>query len=492
MMLFTFFVVSLIVFMVCAGTTPNYKGCLDEAAKGLPYCDEGLSLDERVDDLLDRLSLEEQINSISPQPALGDTCGDHTAGKPEIGLPDYFWLTETNTNVAALCYTDKYKCPSTFVGPLGMGASFNRTSWGMKGSVLGTEMRAFHNLAWHRANTGNLIGLTGFGPNLNIARDPRFGRISELPGEDPYHSGTYGYHMIEGMQEKDDNGHPKMLAYLKHFTAYSTETNRGHDTYNISMYDFWDTYLAQYEITFKANASGVMCSYDAENGVPSCANDYILNQVIRGKFGQTNALVTTDCGAVSNMLGAPANAPSPEHAAAWTINNGTDIEMGSTIWTDHMFNATKIGLVSEKTVRTSARRAFRQLFVAGRFDDSKNIAWSSLGVDDINTTFAQQVVRESALQSMVLLKNDKKILPLKRGSNIAVVGMFFVFVLLEHFSLSLSHTHTLLCIYLHKTGPMATNQDLMSDYAGGTGESGYVVSFSSSIFTRVFISLRQR
>ena len=90
----------------------------------------------------------------------------------------------------------------------------------MKGSVIGTEMRAFHNLAWHRGNTGNLIGLTGFGPNLNIARDPRFGRISELPGEDPYHSGTYGYHMIQGMQEKDENGHPKMLAYLKHFTAY--------------------------------------------------------------------------------------------------------------------------------------------------------------------------------------------------------------------------------------------------------------------------------
>ena len=203
-----------------ATVIPNYKGCLNETARKLPYCDESKTIDERVDDLISRLTLEEKINTISPQPSLGDTCGDHTAGKASIGLPDYFWLTETNSNVAAHCYTEKYKCPSTFVGPLGMGASFNRTSWNMKGSVIGTEMRAFHNLAWHRGNTGNLIGLTGFGPNLNIARDPRFGRISELPGEDPYHSGTYGYHMIQGMQEKDENGHPKMLAYLKHFTAY--------------------------------------------------------------------------------------------------------------------------------------------------------------------------------------------------------------------------------------------------------------------------------
>lgn len=224
-----------------ARATPNYKGCVEQKAKDLPYCDESLSLEDRVGDLVGRLNLTEKVSMISPQPALGDTCGDHTAGKPEIGLPDYFWLTETNTNVAALCYTAKWKCPTTFVGPMVMGASFNRSSWNFKGRVLGTEMRAFHNIGWHRANTGNKIGLSGFGPNLNIARDPRFGRTSELPGEDPYHSGHYGYEMVRGMQEPDAQGHPKMLAYLKHFTAYSTESNRGHDTYNISTFDFFDT-----------------------------------------------------------------------------------------------------------------------------------------------------------------------------------------------------------------------------------------------------------
>lgn len=99
---------------------PNYKGCVSDLAKAQAYCDESKTIDERVDLLLKELTLEEKINSISPQPALGDTCGDHTAGKTEIGLPDYFWLTETNSNVAAHCYSEKYKCPSTFVGPLGM------------------------------------------------------------------------------------------------------------------------------------------------------------------------------------------------------------------------------------------------------------------------------------------------------------------------------------------------------------------------------------
>jgi beta-glucosidase-like glycosyl hydrolase len=147
---------------------------------------------------------------------------------------------------------------------------------------------------------------------------------------------------------------------LKHYTAYSTETNRGHDTYHVSPFDFWDSYLPQYEMAFRhGHASGVMCSYatavrsegaaaelcrcsapragtavaryNAENGRPSCANGYILNEVIRKKWAQPDAFVTTDCGAVSNMRGAPANAPTDMHAAAWTINNGTDLEMGSCV-----------------------------------------------------------------------------------------------------------------------------------------------------------------
>eukprot|EP00937_MAST-01D_sp_MAST-1D-sp2_P007217 g7217.t1 len=430
----------------CTGSvTPNYKGCESALAKAQPYCDESLSIDARLDAMFANLTLLDKIGMISPQRQFGsDTCGDHTAGADAIGLGDYFWLVETNTNVAAKCFPGRpYACPTTFIGPMGMGASFNRTSWRQKGGVLGTEMRAFHNIAWHRGNAENKIGLTGFGPNINIARDPRFGRASELPGEDPYLNGHFAAEMVAGMQEEDANGHPKMLAYLKHFTAYSKEANRGHDTYNISTFDLWDSYLPQYEIAFKqGNASGVMCSYDAENGRPSCANGYILNDVIRGRWNQTHAFVTTDCGAVSNMRGAPANAPSDAHAAAWTINNGTDLEMGSEIWTHSMADAVQQGLVAEATVERAARRGMRQLLRAGRFDAAAGVGWSSLGAANINSTHAQAVSREAALMGMVLLKNDGHMLPLRAGAKLAVVG------------------------------PMGVTTDLMSDYAGGTGEAG--------------------
>ena len=327
---------------------PNWQGCTNSLSQALPYCDTTLSIDQRLDWLVNNLTLEEKIAMISPQPDLGDACGVHTRGKASIGLPNYFWLTETNTAVAASCYTgdpaNPYHCATTFVGPMNMGASFNRSSWRAKGNVLGTEMRAFNNLAWNRANRANLIGVTGFGPNINIARnkfhcfpnnliclslvccagDPRFGRISELPSEDPIHSGAYGAEMIRGMQTEDGEGHPKMIAYLKHFTAYSREEDRMHSEANISNFDLFDTYLPQYELAFEANASGVMCSYDSINGkslavlvasfvmrgscgcecdeahsryhtgVPVCASDFLLNQMIRKKWNQPNAFVSTE------------------------------------------------------------------------------------------------------------------------------------------------------------------------------------------------------
>jgi len=268
--------------VTCTGTPlPSYQACANAVALTLPYCNTSLSFEARLQDLLGRLSVPQKISMISPQPQLGDTCGVHTNTIPELGLPQYYWLVETNTGVASACLAPG-QCATTFSGPLGMGASFNRTSWRLKGQVLGREMRAYNNANWPRfdPSSSDYIGITGYGPNINIARDPRFGRTSELPGEDPFLSGNYASEMVQGMQTVDSAGHPLMLAYLKHYTAYSRETDRGHDTYNIALHDFYDTYLAQYEIAFtQGNATGAMCSYNGENGIPSCANNFILNEV---------------------------------------------------------------------------------------------------------------------------------------------------------------------------------------------------------------------
>jgi len=313
--------------------TPNWHGCVDPKALSLPYCNTKLSIQERLDDLMSRLDRNDKIRQITPDQKLGGTCTTFTSGKEEIGLPPWLWLVESNTGVDAACPAEGH-CVTNFVGPMGMAASFNESSWLLKGQVLGTEQRALSNYGASRFHQDhkNPVCLTGFGPNINIARDPRFGRTSELAGEDPLLSGTYAMNMVKGMQEKDAAGHKKIAAYLKHYTAYSTEANRGHDTYNISTFDFFDTYLAQYKLAFTAQPAGVMCSYNAENGRPSCANDFILNKQLRS--WKPDAHVTTDCGAVNNLKGPPVNAPDDAHAAAMALMNGTDLEMGDTLFSN--------------------------------------------------------------------------------------------------------------------------------------------------------------
>merc|ERR1711907_699114 len=143
----------------------------------------------------------------------------------------------------------------------------------MKGDVISTEMRIANNMGQGET------GLTGFGPNINTVKDPRYGRNSELVGEDPYLAGEYGTEYTKGLQQVDPNGQLKMLAYLKHYTAYSVESSRFTFTANVSMFDLWDSYLPQYEAALtQGQSSGAMCSYFAPNGVSCCGNDYLLNK----------------------------------------------------------------------------------------------------------------------------------------------------------------------------------------------------------------------
>ena len=430
---------------------------------GIGRCNRSLPHAVRIEKLLAQLTLDEKIGLLSPNATIAhNTCNCHTTGAPRVGLGKYMWLDETNTGASAACLGPGH-CVTTFPGPLGIGASFNRTLWKLKGGVIGTEVRALNNIGWWRDAGGTVtekIGLTGYGPNLNQPRDPRNGRLSELPGEDPYMSGQYGAAMLKGMQEEDAHGHPKMIALVKHFTAYSQETGRGYDTFNISQFDLFDTYLPQYEAAFKqGGASGLMCSCTcinrhahnttrlhttrlhsiyhaadavyflslvfADNGVngkPSCANGDLLNKVVRQKWGNPDALITTDCGAVANLRHFPANAPTDAIASAWAINNGTDLEMGSALLLNSLKNATLQGLTTERTITTAARRTLIPLFKGGLFDKIEDIKWAAYTKADIASKGNLQVRDEAAAQSFVLLKNKESVLPLTRGMHIAVLG----------------------------------------------------------------------
>ena len=273
---------------------PRYRGCTDPgAASKWPYCDVTKSDGERVDSMLALLNLTDLIALISPTEK--PFCMSHTNAIPKAGLPKYVWLTETNSCVmiedglksclSVPAGSASTGCVTVFVGPTGMAASFNQTAWAGKGTVMSNELRAANNV-------GQDTGLSGFGPNINILKDPRYGRNSELAGEDPFLSGSYAAAYGNAMQVlgsgKNSLGkkkYQKMLSFVKHYTAYNVESHRFTYSANVSQFDFWDSYLPQFEMAFVSpgKTDGAMCSYFAPNGISMCGNPALLNGMLRSE-----------------------------------------------------------------------------------------------------------------------------------------------------------------------------------------------------------------
>ena len=406
---------------------PNYRGCLTDAARALRYCDDALAPAERARALLAELSVDERIRALACQAELGGLCSCHTGAVPRVGLDEYMWLTEANTQVGGACVAAD-RCPTTFPGPLGVAASFNRSLWARKGEVLGTELRALVNAGWHRGVAADRVGLTAFGPNVNLARDPRWGRASETAGEDPTLAGAYAAHVVRGLQAPDADGRPLALAYLKHFAGYSLEAGRRTTAQNVSAQDLAETYLAQFKLAVElGEPAGVMCSYAAIDGVPSCANARLLERTLRRAWRRDDARagaphVVTDCKAVSALAQPPWSAPSDAAAVAWVVNNGTDLELGSGLFNASYAAALAGGLTTEARLNASFVRSFEPLFRAGRFDPLNASAWDRIGVGALNSTAHQRVAAEAAAQGVVLLKNDGTLPLAPRRRRVAVLG----------------------------------------------------------------------
>ena len=439
-----------LVSLASSGSVPNGHawGCLPgNVSAHLPFCDHEKTVSERLDDLIGRLSLEEKIGLLSADSRTHvSSCNMMSSGVERLGIPTYMHLVETNTAVASTCLGPD-KCSQNYPGPTGLGASFNRSLWKAKGALMGDEIRAFNNLNWYRATgdaPNSLIGLNGYGPNMNIMRDPRYGRGSEVPGEDPYLTGQYAVQMVRGAQGLDEyeqgkSPYLKATFGLKHYDLYSVEANRGAFIPNVTAHDLWETYLAQYAWGFSnvgpdgksqgGGAMGTMCSYAGLNGVPSCANDYLLNKVIRGHFSRPDVVVGTDCGAVNNMVSQNHYASSKIDAAAKTINGGTDLELGDQFWSskaaggDDLLNqAVQSKMVDVARIDESVRRVLNLRFITGQFDPLELQPYASIGAEAVNSTASQILNLEAALQSFVLLKNDGGVLPMKRGIKTAVLG----------------------------------------------------------------------
>lgn len=406
---------------------PQYYGCADPVALALPYCDTSKSFADRVEDIISRLNLTEKIALLSP--TVKPYCGVHTPeiNRTGLSLPKYKWLTETNSAVGGKdSCVDTDRCPTQFVSNALMAASFNRSSWFAKGDVVSTDLRVLNNYGVSD------IGLTGYGPNINTVKDPRYGRNSELPSEDPFLSGTYAAEYTAGMQQRDKKGFLKMLAYAKHYTAYSVEASRFTFSANVTDFAFGDSYLPQYEIIFTTSgrSSGAMCSYFAPNGVSSCGNNWLLNQKIRTDWGRPDAVAMSDCSAVGNMQKNVMQLNASE-ASAQAINAGLDIYGGwnDDLWTEgYLAKAVEYGLTTEDTITKAVRRTLMQKMSVGMFDPPSSQEWTRLNYTAMNSSFAQRVSYEAALQGLVLLKNGNTgdstgaPLPLKPGVRLAVVG----------------------------------------------------------------------
>ncbi|KAJ6932181.1 hypothetical protein NC651_007785 [Populus alba x Populus x berolinensis] len=292
----------------------------------------------------------------------------------------------------------------------------------MSSQVVSTEARAMYNVG--------LAGLTFWSPNINIFRDPRWGRGQETPGEDPLLSSKYGSCYVKGLQQRDDGDTDKLkvAACCKHYTAYDLDNWKGSDRYHfnavVTKQDMDDTFQPPFKsCVIDGNVASVMCSYNQVNGKPTCADPDLLSGVIRGEWN-LNGYIVTDCDSIDVFYNSQNYTKTPEEAAAAAILAGVDLNCGSFLG-QHTEAAVKGGLVDERAIDIAVSNNFATLMRLGFFDgDPSKQLYGKLGPKDVCTAENQELAREAARQGIVLLKNTAGSLPLSPTAikNLAVIG----------------------------------------------------------------------
>jgi beta-glucosidase len=376
-------------------------------SKPLPYLDPSLPVEQRAADLVSRMTPEEKTSEML----------NSSAAVPRLGIPAYDWWNEGLHGVARSGYA------TMFPQAIGMAATWDAPLFKQLATVISDEARAKNNEALRHNNHSIYYGLTFWSPNINIFRDPRWGRGQETYGEDPFLTAQLGVNFVEGMQG-DDPHYYRVIATPKHFAVHSGPENERH-RFNVdpSPHDLWDTYLPAFRATIvDAKADSIMCAYNAVEGQPACGSDLLLKTILRG-YWNFQGYVTSDCGAIADFWHKDAHHTSPDsaHASADALLHGTDTNCGQNYKT--LPEAVKAGLISESDIDVSLRRLFVARIKLGLFDPPKMVPYTSIPFSDVNSPAHQQLALEVANQSMVLLKNDG-ILPLHSAKykTIAVLG----------------------------------------------------------------------
>src|SRR5574344_1481504 len=387
--------------------------CSGDSSYEYPFQNPKLSIDDRVENLLSLLSPEEKIGLMM----------NGSISIDSLGIPAYNWWSEA-------CHGICVNGATVYPQAIGLAATFDAEQQLEIYTTISDEARAHWNTTEHnqfgktRATGGAWHqGLSFWCPNINIFRDPRWGRGQETSGEDPYLSGVMGSAVVKGMQGNDKKYY-KTHACAKHYAVHSgPESSRHRDNISVSMRDLWETYLPAFkELVTEANVQEVMCAYNRYEGDPCCGSDRLLTEILRDKWG-FKALVVSDCGAINNFYtkGQHETHPDAISASADAVLSGCDIECGTSY--NALLQSIEKGMISEADIDVSLRRILRSRFELGMFDPAEMDPWKNLGEETISCEAHTELAKKAAREAMVLLKNSNNILPLSKDiKNIAVVG----------------------------------------------------------------------
>ncbi|MBX7172188.1 MAG: glycoside hydrolase family 3 C-terminal domain-containing protein [Pyrinomonadaceae bacterium] len=369
-----------------------------------PYKNPKLPIEQRVDDLVSRMTLEEKVFQMqNSAPAI-----------PRLGIPAYDWWNEALHGVA------RAGIATVFPQAIGMAATFNDKLIFSVADVISTEARAKHNFAVKNNDFGRYKGLTFWSPNINIFRDPRWGRGQETWGEDPFLTGKLATSFVKGIQGNDPK-YLKAVSTVKHFAVHSGPEPERHTFDAIaSERDLRETYLPAFRTTIlDGKATGVMCAYNRFLGLPACASDKLMVDVLRGEW-QFKGHVVSDCGAIDDIYIRHKFLKTEAEASALAVKKGTDLTCGGEY--KSLIQAVKDGLISEKEIDIAIKNLMKIRFRLGMFDPPEMVKYAQIPYSENDSEPHHKLSLQASRESLVLLKNDG-ILPLKKDlKTIAVIG----------------------------------------------------------------------
>ncbi len=378
-----------------------FISCLDRGESS-DFMNPDLSFEERATDLVSYLTLEEKIAQMSNDaPAI-----------ERLGVPDFNYQGEALHGIAEAA-GGKYMAATSFPQSIAMGSTWNPDLMLRVASAISDEARAFYNMGE--------MDISFWSPNINMLRDPRWGRNDEAYSEDPFLMSRIAVAFVRGLQG-DDPIYLKSIAAPKHFVANNSEFNRHDGTSDVSERWLREYYFPSFKACFhEGGAFSTMCAYNRVNGVPACGNDWLQNKVLREEWG-FEGYVVSDCGAIEDIYENHKYVSTPEEASALAVKSGCDLNCGF-VYEDALLKAVKQGLVSETEIDKSVQRLFLARFKLGMFADPDEVPYNKIGENVVESKKHRELALEAARESIILLKNENNSLPISDDvKSLAVIG----------------------------------------------------------------------